>query len=196
MLFSNGAHVSNRFKNGVVSFVLPLHDTIYAFDGETIQPAYVLDFQEESVPPAKLKQMSGRPRDARRMNQKILEGLFDNYAVGYLIFIELEGWLYFDYFYKHKGRGVFYNKKNEKVHNLAKIPYNKVGWETFFPIKFGGHNCFYSAIDPVTIERLLQTNKKLYSGERIASIENLLNTIKAESNPIIIKYELNRFGKL
>ncbi len=191
MLLCRLAHISENVTDGVVSFVLPLHKKIYSFDKNKIEPKYIIDFQEAEVPDKELKKLF----HSRRKNQKIINKLMDKYALGYHNFIELKEWIYFSYSYK-KTKGikfVLYNKKDNKVFNITKNPYKENSWETFFPIKYGINNTFYSSIHPVTFEKLLNVNKKKYTKERKNAINALLSKIKTDSNPIIIRYELKSY---
>lgn len=190
MLSCDLSHISYHTPGKSVSFVLPFYNEIYSFNGiDSISIKYHLDFQNASVPEKELSRISGSNKDSYK-NQKIVSELMGNYAIGYNRFIEIDDWIYLEYGYKKYGCGIFYNKKEQFVHNFMKIPYDKNGWGTLFPILFGSGSTFYSTTDPAFFKMRLEKSAQLYTKERIKSINDLINDIKIDSNPIIIKYEL------
>jgi len=188
---SNFSHISNHKIGNSVSFVLPFKNNIYSFNCvDSVSIRYHLDFQNTTIPENELLRISGSTSANAAKNQKIAAELMKEYAIGYFGYIEIDDWIYFGYSYKKNGCGVFYNKNRKFTYDFTKVPYDKNGWGTLFPLLFGKGSTFYAASDPYIFKTQLEKSQHLYTKERLESMSNLLNDIKVESNPIIIKYEL------
>ncbi len=185
--FSN-TYIASRFGDSI-SFVEPYLPYIYSLNDGQISIKYNIDYSGCFPSRKILNRVDEMKRPLNRSERKLLDDLGEKYVSKFMRFYENENWLFL--FTAFKGTSLFYNKKTKKTIEISKYIHSMDTWETYLP------SCCYIEGNSLYNQLNYQSAKWLFEATADKSIKRaddlklLLNSMKFDDNPVIVKYTLN-----
>ncbi|TKG94553.1 6-bladed beta-propeller [Puteibacter caeruleilacunae] len=174
--------------DGGVSFVEPYAPHIYSMKNGEITVKYKVDYSGYFPSGSMLKQIEDMDRPLSASEKKLQEDLSTKYASKFHTFFETEEWIHL--FTWCKGTTLFYNKKTHRTHEFTRELAAENSWETYFisPVCMKSNVVYGQATQQYL--NYLYHDKNKNSAQRVESLKEVFENLKAEDNPFIIKYTL------
>ncbi len=180
------AYKQSSLHNGI-SFVEPFMPNIYSLvDGE-VSVKYKINFSGHYPSDNAISKIKKLDYPLSSDERKILADLELNYASNFTYFFENENWLFLTSNFKYTN--LLYNKNLKNTIEFSNSIFKDDSWETFFTPVTLNENKIYCQASYNDLKNVLKKGK--CSDKRKKSLDTLLDKMKENDNPLIIRYTIN-----
>ncbi|TKG94555.1 6-bladed beta-propeller [Puteibacter caeruleilacunae] len=174
--------------DGGVSFVEPYAPHIYMMKDGEISVKYKIDYSGRFPSKSMLKRIEDMDDSLSASERKMKKDLSTKYHSMFQTFFETPEWI--QLFTGSKGTTLFYNKKTHRTHEFSTVLAAENSWETYFvsPVCMKD-NVVYGQATELFLQYLYRDKDK-FTAQRLESLKQVFDNLKAEDNPFIIKYTL------